>query len=72
MANLLLAERGSAPVQTVSEKWVYNFIDRHTELKAAAPDIMIISVLNVRTQWLLRRGLIRYKLLYYNAAWDCT
>ena len=35
MANLLLAERGSNPVQTVGEKWVYNFIDRHTELNTA-------------------------------------
>jgi hypothetical protein len=35
MANLLLAERGSTPVQTVREKWFYNFIDRHTDLKTA-------------------------------------
>jgi hypothetical protein len=35
MANLLLAERGSTPVQTVGEKWVYNFIQRRPELKTA-------------------------------------
>ena len=28
MANILLAERGSTPIQTVGEKWVYNFIQR--------------------------------------------
>ncbi|KAJ5568130.1 hypothetical protein N7450_001957 [Penicillium hetheringtonii] len=34
MANLLLAKRGSTPIQTVGEKWVYNFIQRHPELKS--------------------------------------
>jgi hypothetical protein len=29
MANILLAQRGSIPTQTVGEKWVYNFINRH-------------------------------------------
>ena len=28
MANILLVERGSTPIQTVGEKWVYNFIQR--------------------------------------------
>ncbi|ODM23528.1 hypothetical protein SI65_01117 [Aspergillus cristatus] len=32
IANLLLAARGSTPVQTVGEKWAYNFIKRHPEL----------------------------------------
>ena len=32
MANILLAERGSTPIQTVGEKWVYNFIQRQPEL----------------------------------------
>ena len=26
MANILLVERGSTPIQTVGQKWVYNFI----------------------------------------------
>ncbi|KAJ8226388.1 hypothetical protein LV160_009114, partial [Aspergillus fumigatus] len=33
MANILLAQRGSTPTQTVGEKWVYNFINRHDEIK---------------------------------------
>ena len=32
MANILLAERGTSPIQTVGEKWVYNFIRRQPEL----------------------------------------
>ena len=32
MANLLLKARETTPVQTVGEKWVYNFIKRHSEL----------------------------------------
>ena len=32
MANLLLAKRGSVPIQLVGEKWVYNFVKRHDEL----------------------------------------
>ena len=31
-ANLLLEARGNTPVQTVGEKWVYNFVKRHPEL----------------------------------------
>jgi hypothetical protein len=31
-ANLLLEARGTTPVQTVGEKWVYNFVKRHPEL----------------------------------------
>jgi hypothetical protein len=31
-ANLLLAARGTIPVQTVGEKWVYNFVKRHPDL----------------------------------------
>ncbi|OQD64339.1 hypothetical protein PENANT_c382G01324, partial [Penicillium antarcticum] len=31
-ANLLLAARGSIPVQIVGEKWVYNFVKRHPDL----------------------------------------
>lgn len=34
MANLLLAKRGSTTIQTVGEKWVYNFTQRHPELKS--------------------------------------
>jgi hypothetical protein len=34
MANLLLAKRGSISIQTVGEKWAYNFIQRHPELKS--------------------------------------
>ncbi|KAG2001081.1 hypothetical protein GB937_010526 [Aspergillus fischeri] len=33
MANILLAQRGSTPTQTVGEKWVYNFINQHDEIK---------------------------------------
>lgn len=33
MANILLTQRGITPVQTVGEKWVYNFIKRRDELK---------------------------------------
>ena len=33
MANILLSKRGSTTTQTVSEKWVYNFINRHDEIK---------------------------------------
>jgi len=32
MANILLAKRGSTLAQTVGEKWVYNFTQRHPEL----------------------------------------
>ena len=32
MANILLAERGSTPIQTVGQNWVYNFIKRQPEL----------------------------------------
>jgi hypothetical protein len=32
MANLLLQSRETTPVQTVGEKWVYNFVKRHSEL----------------------------------------
>lgn len=31
-ANILLEARGTIPVQTVGEKWVYNFVKRHPEL----------------------------------------
>ena len=34
MANILLVKRGSTPIQTVGEKWVYNFTQRYLELKA--------------------------------------
>ena len=34
MANLLLAKRGSTPIQTVGEKWVYNYTQRTPELQA--------------------------------------
>ena len=33
-ANLLLAARETTPVQTVGEKWVYNFVKRHPELSS--------------------------------------
>lgn len=33
MANILLAQCGITPVQAVGEKWVYNFIKQHDELK---------------------------------------
>ena len=33
MADILLAQRGTTPIQQVGEKWVYNFIERHDELK---------------------------------------
>jgi DDE superfamily endonuclease len=33
MANLLLAKRGSSTFQPTGEKWVYNFIKRHNQLK---------------------------------------
>ena len=33
MADILLAERGSIPIQTVGDKWVYNFVKRHQEIK---------------------------------------
>jgi hypothetical protein len=34
MANLLLARRGTTPIETVGEKWVYNFTKRTPELRA--------------------------------------
>ena len=34
MANLLLKKRGSTPIYTVGEKWVYNYTHRHPELKS--------------------------------------
>ena len=34
MADLLLAARGIAPVQTVGENWVTNYIKRHSELSS--------------------------------------
>jgi hypothetical protein len=33
IANILLAQRGSTSTQTVGEKWVYNFIKQHDEIK---------------------------------------
>ncbi|RJE16976.1 Pogo transposable element, partial [Aspergillus sclerotialis] len=33
MANLLLAKRESTSIQPIGEKWVYNFIKRHDQLK---------------------------------------
>ena len=33
MANILLAERGTTPIQIIGEKWVYNLIKRRDELK---------------------------------------
>jgi hypothetical protein len=33
MANILLSERGSTAVQRVGKNWVYNFINRHDEIK---------------------------------------
>jgi hypothetical protein len=33
MANILLSKRGETTTQTVGEKWVYNFINRHDEIK---------------------------------------
>jgi hypothetical protein len=33
MSNVLLAQRGLTPTQTLGEKWVYNFIDRHDEIE---------------------------------------
>ena len=34
MANLLLSKRGTTPVKTVGDKWVYNFTKRTPELQA--------------------------------------
>ncbi|CBF76072.1 hypothetical protein AN3478.2 [Aspergillus nidulans FGSC A4] len=34
MANILLAKRGSTPIQTVGQKWVYNYTQRHPELES--------------------------------------
>ena len=33
MANILLVARGKTPIQTVGEKWVRNFVNRHKELQ---------------------------------------
>jgi hypothetical protein len=33
-ANHLLEARGTTPGQTVGEKWVYNFVKRHSELSS--------------------------------------
>ena len=32
MANLLLATRGTTPIQTVGKNWVANYVKRHLEL----------------------------------------
>ena len=32
MANLLLATRGTTPIQTVGKNWVANYVTRHPEL----------------------------------------
>lgn len=34
MANVLLAKRGTTPIKTVGEKWVYNFTQRTPELQS--------------------------------------
>ena len=34
MANLLLSKRGTIPIKTVGEKWVYNFTQRTPELQS--------------------------------------
>ncbi|OBT38517.1 hypothetical protein VE00_11195 [Pseudogymnoascus sp. WSF 3629] len=33
MANILLVARGKTLIQTVGEKWVRNFVNRHKELQ---------------------------------------
>lgn len=33
MANILLAKRGSTPIQSIGQNWVYNFIKRHNKIK---------------------------------------
>ena len=33
MANILLAERGTTPIQSVGVNWVRNYINRHDEIK---------------------------------------
>ncbi|KAI9045201.1 Pogo transposable element [Aspergillus affinis] len=33
MANIILAQHGTTPIQSVGEKWVYNFIKRQDRLK---------------------------------------
>jgi hypothetical protein len=34
MANILLAKRGSTPIQAVGQKWVYNYTQHHPELES--------------------------------------
>lgn len=34
LVNILLAKRGSTPIQTVGKKWVYNFAQCHPELRS--------------------------------------
>jgi hypothetical protein len=58
MANILLAQRGSTAIETVGEKWVHNFINRHDEIKTESLGAIIISVLNSKTQSLSWNGLI--------------
>jgi hypothetical protein len=57
MANILLAQRGTTPLQSVGEKWVTNFIKRHSEVNLAILDTMITDVLNAKTIKLLESGL---------------
>lgn len=48
MANILLAKRGTAPIQTVGEKWVYNLFNAKMNSKLALLAGIIMSVQSVR------------------------
>ncbi|KAJ5124561.1 uncharacterized protein N7515_008386 [Penicillium bovifimosum] len=56
IANMLLAARGTTPVQTVGEKWAYNFVKRHPELsqrlsRRANPERATRDVLRIIGEW---------------------
>ena len=66
MANILLAKRGTTPIQLVGANWVTNFIKRRDKKKSAILANMTIDALNAKTLKLLKNGLIVYKSLLCN------
>jgi transposase len=60
-ANLLLEARGTTPVQTVEEKWVYNFVKRHPELLRRFLRHYNMNVRSVKTRKSSVNDLISFK-----------
>jgi hypothetical protein len=68
MANLLLAKRGSIPIQTVGEKWVYNYTQRHPELTSRFSRRYDYRRAQQEDPRSFKRGLTPFKLSSSNTA----